>query len=211
MLEAAPLAYKVKILEQPGWDDEAACKRLPSHWFVPQRAILRAPEKEALEAGVFACQGCPVKEQCESYASPEDFMYTVRAGHYPTAIKKLDRGRPKKVPVSKAAPGPNRRVNGVCVNGHVVEEVGLTSLGRCLQCHREADARHRLKKGHLPTQAPFRPLYGPEELKCERGHDLTPANRSPRGQCLDCRRHEKKKNARERRRLEREGRGMIDA
>ena len=51
------------------WQDDAACKGLPTEWFFPE-----TKDHEMQSRGLDVCAGCPVKKDCYEYALPyEEF------------------------------------------------------------------------------------------------------------------------------------------
>ncbi len=156
-----------------GWQDKAAC--VGKHYLfevVDRESRFRRDVKDVhardtsikshnesnFKAAFAICDTCPVTRECLSSATPEDRVYTVRAGRYPSIYRSAQRGRPRKFGVEELA-------TKECANGHIGFYKKINGRSRCMECRRISEANRRSSNGK-----PKRPVREFVPGTCKRGH-----------------------------------------
>lgn len=138
--------------------------------------LIKSRNESNFKAAFAICNTCPVVQECNSSASVEDRMHTVRAGKYPTLFKSAQRGRPRKV-------GPEDFRTKKCAHGHVGFYKKIAGQSRCMECRRLSDETRRRKAGAPKREFTARLISG----TCKRGHvDLYKRNKKGYKYCSEC-------------------------
>lgn len=174
-----------------GWQERAACKG-KHHLFeiagsesafaknlkdeYNRENLIRQHNESNFRTAFAICNTCPVVQECNSSASVEDRMHTVRAGKYPTLFKSAQRGRPRKVV-------PEDFRTKKCAHGHVGFYKKIAGQSRCMECRRLSDEARRRKAGAPKREFTARLISG----TCKRGHvDLYKKNKKGYRYCSEC-------------------------
>jgi WhiB family transcriptional regulator, redox-sensing transcriptional regulator len=134
------------VTEVRCWREQAACRDLVTADYDP----FFAGTKEATEAAIAVCAGCPVRDDCLTFAVRTGQQYGVWGGQPERAIRRLiaaDRaGRPQRRQVSAGHPQASR---DHCKRGHPfdADNTYYTPEGyrRCRTCLREAQPAYAVR------------------------------------------------------------------
>ena len=107
------------------WMSRAACSPRTAELFFPPKGFNAEDARDV-------CLRCPVRQECLSHALAADERSGIWGGLSPVQRKQLGRH-------------PARRP-GFCVNDHDLTEVGLDTVGGCLQCRRDRQVRYERRR-----------------------------------------------------------------